>query len=191
MATILVSSATNNVEVNAGVENTPVSIVESVEKLTYPTTDLAKNKGLYDYVSDSAYCDNLVIIVHEAAAEFEIDPWILWSIMRFESHYYHWKDSNKSIPKGNGHHGVCQISPFWSNNKVVKSYFSSKGKTLEKFDLKYSVKDNVRCAAAIMKYALDDRGYDLEKAFGWFNTGDPVRNSYAKRAMKQYKAWTK
>lgn len=129
---------------------------------------------LHDYVEpEKPYCYMLVVTVNRAAQEYEIDVYWLWATLFVESHYNHF-DDDWSLKRGSsGELGVGQIIP--DGMKIKKRHDVTK------------LQGNVNCAAELLKFGLDERANgDKWRASGWYNTGDPVMNHYARTVRKVY-----
>jgi len=154
----------------------PVSetVVAEVSEPALPQVPkLVRPRELEQMIGDTVYREKLVWAVNAAAKEHAVDPWLIWTVVKFEGTYQHFKGTR--VKRGNAREvGVAQIQPYWGRKF---------GHDL--FDLR----DNIRCCAELLAFAKYERGYDTLLTLGWYNTGKEVVNAYARRGHKQYHTW--
>lgn len=138
-----------------------------IPKVLYP-------KELTSVVADPVYREKLIRNVNDAAREYQVSPWLIWTVVKYEGTYQHFQGSK--VKRGNAQEvGVAQLMPRWGRRF---------GHDL--FDLR----DNVRCCARLLQYARDEEGLtETQEILGWYNTGKKVVNRYAWRGHRQYHLW--
>jgi len=117
----------------------------------------------------------LAIEVNDAAAEYSVPVKLCWEVIRKESGFHHIRPDGTI--KRNPELGICQIL---SDGMAIKKRHNILDRA-----------DNIRCMADMLAFALQTRGYSLERALGWYNSGSPVINSYARTVAKRYREWAK
>jgi hypothetical protein len=126
-------------------------------------------------VSDVKYRENLIRCVNDAAHEYGVDPWLIWSVIKYESTYHHLNAKAEVKRGGSREVGVAQIMLYWSKKWGYNLF---------------DVRDNIRCCARLLQYARDELGLtDTQEILGWYNTGKEIVNQYAWRGHRQYHTW--
>src|SRR3989344_2033448 len=167
-----------NVHADA-IEIPPVS-----SELSPPVTDsphmgsaseeLVMPPDLMQFVEEQ-YTHDLAIEVNVAAKEYRATVALCWEVVRQEATFHHY-DSDGEIKRGSsGEYGICQILV---DGMAIKKRHNVQDRA-----------DNIRCMAELLSFALFERGYSLERALGWYNTGKSVTNGYARKVAKAYRFW--
>lgn len=160
------------------------AIVINSEELSPPVTDsshmgsaseeLVMPPDLSQFVEE-IYMYDLAVEVNSASKEYGVPVELCWEVMRVESTFHHVEPDGK-IKRGNaGEYGICQILV---DGMAIKKRHNVKDRA-----------DNIRCMAELLSFALFERGYSLERALGWYNTGCSVANGYARKVAKAYRSW--
>jgi hypothetical protein len=131
---------------------------------------------LLDFV-EAQFAHDLVVEVNAAAVEYNVPVELCWSVMRRESGFRHLSDKG-TVKRGGSHEvGICQIIP--------------DGMTIKGRHNVWDRADNIRCMADLLAYALHERKYGLEKSLGWYNSGKPIINQYAREVARTYRSWVR
>jgi hypothetical protein len=150
---------------------------------------LVAPKDLLDFVEEQ-YAYDLIVEVNTAATKYRVPVELCWEVIRMESHFHHINPSTgrilshgiRSRRDGKVYYvvGICQIM---DDNTDIKRPFRQGPLGLS------DRATNINCMAAMLQFALFERGYSLEKALGWYNSGSPIINSYARTIARAYRAW--
>lgn len=146
--------------------------VASPDLMSEPS--LVAPSDLLSYV-DEEYASGLIAEVNAAAAEYGVPVELCWEVIRKESGFHHINASGEIMRSSCNALGICQIIP---DGMEIKKRHNVRDRA-----------DNIRCMCELLRYALFEREYSLERALGWYNTGSPVINSYARSVAKAYRSW--
>lgn len=123
--------------------------------------------------------------IEKYAKEYDIPKNYAYGIAYKESRYggpWHWNYNHKLTSKA-GALGPMQIKPstaaFINDEKVTKAM---------KLKLKTDIEYNVRTSMKLLRY-LKDRSESWKIALGYYNTGSPIVNNYAKTVYKFKPEW--
>ena len=154
------------------------------------TPSLVAPPDLTQFVEER-YAGDLIAEVNSAAIEFGVPVELLWEVIRMESHFHHVNPATGQVKshgiriKGKVYYvvGICQIM---IDGTDMKQPFINAGESGL-----YDRATNIRCMARMFQVALFDPKYEygLERALGWYNSGHPIINSYARTIARAYRAW--
>jgi len=120
----------------------------------------------------------LAVEVNSAAAEYDVPVRLCWELIRAESSFHHINPATGEVIRNSCNAiGICQIIP---DGMAIK----------KKYDIR-DRRENIRCMAELMAFALHERGYSVERALGWYNTGQSCENDYARLVARRYRRWAK
>ena len=158
------------------------AIVINSKELSPPVTDFSNSSAselvmppdLSQFVEEQ-YAYDLAIEVNAAAKEYGVPVELCWEVMRAESGFHHTKPNGEIQRSRCNALGICQVIP---DGMAIKKRHNIRDRA-----------DNIRCMADLLSFALFERGYSLENALGWYNTGKSLSNGYARNVSKAYRSW--
>jgi len=170
------TSASAEEATHGGVVVTEASLPAMALPAPIELPEMVAPPDILNFVEEQ-YVSDLVAEVNAAAAKHPTVPVELgWEVIRQESGFHHLRPNGTIKRGGSGEVGICQIL---IDGMAIKKCYNV-----------WDRAENIECMFALLEYALD-RGYSLERALGWYNSGSPIINQYARTVSKAYRSWVK